>query len=138
MQKTTPTDDERAIRELIETWMTSTKAGDTQTVLDLMTDDFVFMVPGQKPFGKEAFRKTAEEMKGGEASGVRFEGESDIEEIKIFDNWAYTRTRLRVVTIPSDSGPSVHRSGYTLSIFRKESDGGWRLARDANLLTVEK
>ena len=46
MQKTTPTDDERAIRELIETWMTSTKAGDTQTVLDLMTDDVVFMVPG--------------------------------------------------------------------------------------------
>ena len=26
MQKTTPTDDERAIRELIETWMTSTKS----------------------------------------------------------------------------------------------------------------
>ena len=138
MQRTTPTDDERAIRELIETWMTSTKAGDTQTVLDLMTDDVVFMVPGQKPFGKEAFRKTAEEMKGGEASDVRFEGESDIEEIKIFDNWAYTRTRLRVVTIPSDGSPAVHRSGYTLSIFRKESDGGWRLARDANLLTVEK
>jgi uncharacterized protein (TIGR02246 family) len=77
MQKTTPTDGERAVRELIETWMTSTKAGDTQTVLDLMTDDVVFMVPGQKPFGKEAFRKTAEEMKDGEASGVRFEGGLD-------------------------------------------------------------
>ena len=41
MQKTTPTDGERAVRELIETWMTSTKAGDTQTVLDLMTNDVV-------------------------------------------------------------------------------------------------
>jgi uncharacterized protein (TIGR02246 family) len=138
MQKTTPTDDERAIRELIETWMTSTKADDTQTVLNLMTDDVVFMVPEQKPFGKEAFRKTVEEMKGEEASGVRFEGESDIEEIKVIGNWAYTRTRLRVVSIPSASGPSVHRSGYTLSILHKESDGRWRLARDANLLTVEK
>jgi hypothetical protein len=39
------------------------------------------MAPGQKLFGKEAFRKTAEEMKGGEASGIRFEDESDIEEI---------------------------------------------------------
>ena len=138
MQKTTLIDDERAIRELIETWMTSTKAGDTQTVLDLMTDDVVFMVPGQKPFGKEAFRKSTEEMKGGEASGVRFEGESDIEEIKVIGNWGYTRTRLRVVSIPSDGGPSVSRSGYTLSILHKESDGRWRLARDANLLTVEK
>lgn len=138
MQKITSADGERAIRELIETWMISTKAGDTRMLLDLMTDDVVFMVLGQKPFGKEAFKKTAEEMKGGEASGVHFEGESDIEEIKVIGNSAFTRTRLRVVLIPSDGGPSVHRSGYTLSILHKESDGRWRLARDANLLTVEK
>jgi uncharacterized protein (TIGR02246 family) len=31
--------DERAIRELVQTWMTATKAGDIQTVLSLMTDD---------------------------------------------------------------------------------------------------
>ena len=109
MQKTTPTDDERAIRELIETWMTSTKAGDTQTVLDLMTDDVVFMVPGQKPFGKEAFRKTAEEMKGGEASGLCFEGESDIEEIRIFDNWAYPPPAWYI--LQSCSGPRETKPG---------------------------
>jgi hypothetical protein len=32
MQKTTPTDDERAIRELIETWMTSGFAPFPRTV----------------------------------------------------------------------------------------------------------
>jgi ketosteroid isomerase-like protein len=31
----------------------------------------------------------------------------------------------------------VRRSGYTLTIMRKEADGTWRLARDANLLTQE-
>jgi ketosteroid isomerase-like protein len=30
----------------------------------------------------------------------------------------------------------VRRSGYTLTLFRKGADGHWRLARDANLLTV--
>ena len=32
-------EDERAIRELVDTWMTASKAGDTETVLYLMTDD---------------------------------------------------------------------------------------------------
>jgi len=49
------TDDERAIRELVATWMTASQAGDIDTVLGLMTDDVVFMVPGREPFGKEAF-----------------------------------------------------------------------------------
>jgi len=33
---------------------------------------------------------------------------------------------------------SPHRSGYTLTILRKERDRRWRLARDANLLTAEQ
>ena len=41
------TDDERAIRELIETWMAASKSGDVDTVLSLMADDVVFMVPGR-------------------------------------------------------------------------------------------
>ena len=49
------TDDERTIRDVVETWMAATKRGDLATVLSLMTDDVVFMVPGQEPFGKEAF-----------------------------------------------------------------------------------
>src|SRR3954454_8877201 len=46
---------ETAIRTLVETWMAAAKAGDIATVLDLMTDDVIFMVPGREPFGKEAF-----------------------------------------------------------------------------------
>jgi uncharacterized protein (TIGR02246 family) len=58
------TDDERAIREVIATWMRASTAGDTATVLDLMTDDVVFLVPGQEPFGKEAFAAASSGMKG--------------------------------------------------------------------------
>jgi ketosteroid isomerase-like protein len=38
------------------------------------------------------------------------------------------------VTITPPGGPPKTRSGYTLTILRKEQDGCWRLARDANLL----
>jgi len=132
------TNDEQAIRELVNMWMAATKAGDIQTVLNLMTDDVVFMVPGEEPFGKEVFKQTAEKMSDGAADNVRYEGESNVEEIRVLGDWAYLRTRLEVTTIPSDGSVPVHRRGFTLTILRKESDGKWRLARDANLLTMSQ
>ena len=40
-------DDERAIRDLIATWMKASEAGDVNTVMSLMADDVIFMVPGR-------------------------------------------------------------------------------------------
>jgi uncharacterized protein (TIGR02246 family) len=133
MEDHTMTDDERAIRELIDTWFTASKAGDLPTVLGLMTDDVVFMVPGREPFGKEAFKATSEEMEN-----VQIEGTSDVQEIQVLGDWAYLRNYIEMTMTPPDSGRPVRRSGYTLTLLRKESDGRWRLARDANLLTVEE
>lgn len=113
--------------------MDATKAGDIETVLSLMTEDVVFLVPGQQPFGKEVFASAAKSM-----SDVKFEGSSDLEELKILGDWAYARARLKVQTIPIQGGEPIQRSGYTLSIFQKEKDGRWRIARDANLLTVDQ
>jgi uncharacterized protein (TIGR02246 family) len=124
-------EDERAIRDLVATWLTATEAGDLQTVLGLMTDDVVFMVPGREPFGKEQFAAAAAGMQG-----VRIEGTSDIRELRILGNWAYLRSHLQVATTPP-GGSAVRRSGYTLTILRKGDDGKWRLARDANLLTPQ-
>lgn len=127
------TNDEQAIRDLVQQWMIATQAGDIETVLSLMSEDVVFLVPGQEPFGKDAFKKASEKMKSEEASGVRFEGTSEIEELKVVGDWAFARTRLNVRVIPIQGGEVSQRSGYTLSIFRKEH-GRWQLARDANLL----
>jgi uncharacterized protein (TIGR02246 family) len=121
------TDDERAIRDLIATWMTASKAGDTQTVLGLMADDVVFMVPGREPFGKEAFASMSKGM-----SGVRMEGTSDIREIKVLGDWAYIRNYIEVTMTPPRGAPMRH-SGWTLTVLRKDG-GKWLLARDANLV----
>jgi uncharacterized protein (TIGR02246 family) len=126
------TDDERAIRDLLARWFDASKNGDTATVVSLMTDDAVFMVPGREPFGQEAFQRTSDEIKG-----VRIDGTSDIRELRVLGDWAYMRTHITVTMTPPN-GAAVTRSGYTLTILRKEADGQWRLARDANLLTVQK
>ena len=57
------TDDERAIRDLVATWMKASEAGDVNTVMSLIADDVIFMVPGREPFGKEVFRASSEAMK---------------------------------------------------------------------------
>lgn len=124
-------DDERAIRDLVQTWFAATKAGDSATVLSLMADDMVFMVPGQKPFGKEAFAAASKSMEG-----VAFEGASDVLEVKVLGDWAYMRTHLEVTMTPPGGQP-VRRSGTTLSILRKEPDGRWVMIRDANMLAKE-
>jgi uncharacterized protein (TIGR02246 family) len=122
--------DETAIRALVDTWMKASQAGEIDTVLSLMADDVVFMVPGREPFGKEAFRNQAGAMKG-----MRMEGTNEIREIEVLGGWAYIRNYIQVTMTPPGGEP-VRRAGYTLTLLRKEADGRWLLARDANLLTV--
>ena len=126
------TADEQEIRQLVATWMSATKAGDLATVLSLMTDDVVFLVAGQQPFGKQQF---AAAMKP-PATGVPMpliDGRSEVQEIRISGDHAYMWAQLRVEVTPA-GGVTVKRSGHTFSVLRKE-DGRWRLARDANLLS---
>jgi len=122
------TEDERAIRELVDTWMAASKAGDVEAVLDLMTDDVVFMVPGQEPFGKEQFRTASESMRG-----MGMDGQAEVREIEVIGDRAWIRNFIEVTVTPAGGAP-VRRSGHTLSILRKCADGHWRLFRDANLV----
>ncbi|NLR98219.1 SgcJ/EcaC family oxidoreductase [Rhizobium sp. P38BS-XIX] len=124
------TDDEQAIRQVVETWMSASKAGNTSAVLDLMTEDVVFTVPGQEPFGKQAFADASKAM-----AGMAIDGTSEIVELQVLGDWAFIRNRIDVA-VTSPGGDTVRRSGYTLTLLRKEDDGQWRLARDANLVTV--
>ena len=123
------TDDERAIRELVETWMRASKAGDTATVLDLMSDDVVFMTIGQEPFGKEHFRDSSESMRG-----IHIDGQAETLEVEVLGDTAWIRNRLEMV-MTLEGGEPMRRSGYTLTILKKGGDGRWRLFRDANLVT---
>jgi len=124
-------DDEKAIRELVSTWMAASKAGDMPTVLKLMSDDVVFMTPGREPFGKEAFAAASAQMKG-----IQMEGTSEIVELKVLGDWAWLRNRLRITVTPPGGKPMV-RSGYTMTILQKQADGRWAITRDANLLAPE-
>jgi uncharacterized protein (TIGR02246 family) len=124
-------EDEQAIRDLVATWMSASAAGDRDRVLDLMADDAVFLLPGRSPIrGKAAFAAAQDALKG-----MRIEAVSDIQEVRVFGDWAYCWNHLAVEVHRPGGGVPVKRAGPVLSILRKLPDGRWVIVRDANMLS---
>ena len=129
-QKTTQ-NDEQAIRDLVNIWLTASKAGDTEKVLSLMAEDVVFLQAGQPPMrGKEAFAASQAAQ-----ADINLEATSEIQEIKVFGDWAYLWNKLTIVITPKTGGAPVKRAGDVLSVLRKQN-GAWVMFRDANMLAV--
>jgi uncharacterized protein (TIGR02246 family) len=126
------TEDEHAIREVIDTWMAASITKDTATVLSLMADDVVFLTPGQEPFGKKKFAELQSSM-----IGTRLEGHADVREVRVCGDMGYSMCYLELAVTPDDGTPTVRRSGHTLTVFKRLANDRWVLARDANLLTTK-
>lgn len=127
------TSDEKAIRAVVDEWVRASAAGDYGTMLTLLADDMVFLVPGAPPFGKAEFQAAWE----GPMKGATIHCNADVEEVLINGDFGVTRTRLHVEITTAD-GKTSAANGYTMTLFRKQPDGRWLMARDANLLTPEK
>jgi uncharacterized protein (TIGR02246 family) len=129
----TPNADEQAIRALVGSWLAATKRGDIQAVLDLMTDDALFLVPGRPPMDKAGFAAASRPPPGPKSI---IDGMTEIKEIHVEGSLAYMRSHLEVTVTPADGSAPVRRARHTLTILRKVH-GKWLLARDANLLVNE-
>jgi uncharacterized protein (TIGR02246 family) len=122
---------ERQIRELIDSWIAASNARDLPALMGMMTDDIVFMTPGRAPFGKAEFAADVERMKS-----VAIAARVQVQEIEVSGPRAYVRNHIRVELTSPGQAPKC-MSGYAMSVLRKEPDGRWRIARDANLVMPE-
>jgi uncharacterized protein (TIGR02246 family) len=128
------TEDEREIRQLVATWIAASKAGDVEKVLSLMSDDVVFLLPGQPPMRKADFAAASRaQAAGGPGERPVIDGTSEIQEVVVSGDWAFLWSRLEVVVTPPGGGKVMTRAGHTLTVLKKER-GRWLLARDANML----
>jgi uncharacterized protein (TIGR02246 family) len=100
--------DEQAIRAAVQTWMQASADGDLPRILALIDDDVVVIGPGRPAMrGKDAFAAASKAMEG----KVRIEGASDIQEVRVFGDWAYVWTQLTITMQPSSGEAPTHRSG---------------------------
>jgi uncharacterized protein (TIGR02246 family) len=123
--------EERQIRRLIDSWIAASNARDVPALMDMLTDDVIFMTPGRAPFGKAEFAADVERMKG-----VAIDARVEVQEIEVFGARAYIRNHIQVELTSLGQTPK-RMSGYAMSVLRKDPDGRWRIARDANLVMPE-
>src|SRR5213082_847563 len=92
--------DERAIRQVHSTWIEAVNAGDLVRLLSMMVDDAVFLNPGRAPFGRDGFSD------GFSAAHkqVRINCISELEEVVVVGEVAYTRSRDWLSLIPREGG----------------------------------
>ncbi|HKX27770.1 MAG TPA: SgcJ/EcaC family oxidoreductase [Blastocatellia bacterium] len=127
--------DERQIREVHSTWIDAVNAGDLARLLTLMADDVVFLNPGQAPFDRAGFSANFSPAH----RKVRISCISELEEVVVVGEVAYTRSRDALSVTPRDGGEARQLAGYRITVYRKQPDGSWLLARDAHTLSpVEK
>lgn len=124
--------DEQLIRDVIKRWGEISATDNAEPLRELMAEDIVFLQPGQPPMrGRDVCLKI---FQAG-AARMRIACHSNIQEIEVAGELAYVWNQLEVAATVVESGVTNRRTGYTLSIFRKEQ-GRWVLFRDANLLTA--
>lgn len=127
--------DEREIHEVQSTWIDAVNAGDLVHLLTLMAADVVFLNPGQAPFGRDGFSAAFSAAH----RQVRIRCISELEEIVVVGEVAYTRSRDELSVTQRADGGATQLAGHRLTIYRKQPDGRWLLARDAHTLSpVEK
>lgn len=123
--------DERAIRKMHSTWIDAVNAGDLVCLLSLMAEDVVFLGPGQAPCGRDGFSthfRAAHKQ-------ARIHCISELKDVVIVGEVAYALSRDSLSVTPRAGGEAMQLAGHRMTIFRKQPDGRWLLARDANTLS---
>jgi uncharacterized protein (TIGR02246 family) len=122
--------DERAIREIHSTWIDAINSGDLACLLSLMADDVVFLNPSQAPIGRDGFSpgfSAAHQQ-------ARINCLSELEDVVVAGEVAYTWSRDSLSVTPIAGGEAAQLAGHRITVYRKQPDGRWLLARDAHTL----
>jgi uncharacterized protein (TIGR02246 family) len=123
--------DEREIREVHSTWISAVNAGDLVRLRTLMADDVVFLNPAQAPIGRDGFSANFSAAH----QQVRIRCSSELEEVVVVGGVAYTRSRDALSVTPRAGGEATQLAGHRITVYRKQPDGRWLLARDAHTLS---
>ena len=122
---------EQAIRDVHSAWIDAVNAGELARLQSLMAEDVVFLSPGQAPVGRHQFPEGF--TSAHRHSLVRCI--SELQEVHVAGDMAHTLCRDTLTVTPRAGGPTAKLAGHRLTIYRREADGRWRLARDAHTLS---
>jgi uncharacterized protein (TIGR02246 family) len=122
-----------AIRNAASRWTAAVKDGEVELLGGLMTEDIVVIHGnGRIVCGREAvmndFARTLEEF----SVQQRVESEETI----VAGEWAFDRAKVHTVLSAREGGETKQFDSRTVTILRKHSEGGWRVARVIGVITA--
>lgn len=126
--------DEQAVRAVHETWIEAVNRGDLAHLLTLVTDDLVLLNPDGPPLGREGFAAKF----SGACQELKFYCTSELDEVIVNGDLACTRCHDALTVTPRAGGATMRLAGHRMSVYRRQPDGRWLLARDIHNLTPVK
>jgi uncharacterized protein (TIGR02246 family) len=119
--------DYAAIEGIEPAWRKAYAARDIDALVALYTEDAWIMARGRPAkHGHAEFRKGFETL----VAGVSPELVSEIDELVVRGNWAWTVAKFKITYTPLNGGAPRYDYGRSLLIYEKGKDGRWRIARD--------
>ena len=111
-----------------EAYVTAINSNNLDTLLGVLTEDVVFLAP-QEPVmvGKAAVRPWLE----GYFKAFKTHWDKPVQEFVVNGEWAFERYSYKSTDTPAGGGAVVEDTGWGLVIYHRDTDGKWRVARDA-------
>jgi uncharacterized protein (TIGR02246 family) len=126
-QSSTTTADEAAIRRTLSSYEAALNASDAAAIGPLYSDDGVFMAPGRpSAVGKAAVQRAYD----GGSKTITIHLKFNVAEIvRMSPEWAFARTNSAGTITINATGATTDEAGQELFVFRKGTDGAWKIAR---------
>lgn len=117
----------RSIDKVRDDHVGALNAGDAEAWVAQFADDGVQMPPNAPAnVGKERIGQWSSGFLG--AFKVQFE--LDVDEVRVFEDWAFERGDYTIGLNPVAGGPSMGDSGKYITIYHHSGGSGWKIARD--------
>lgn len=114
-------------RKAHDSYLAAINANDLDAVLAAVTDDIVLIAPNSPVMvGKSQVGRWV----GGYFDSVETSWQKSSIELVVAGNWAFERYRYTARDTPRDGGETRVGTGNGINIYRRGSDGVWRVARD--------
>ena len=114
------------IYAVLEAYKQALNTSDVTAVLDLYTQDGVFMAQHNQPaIGIDAIKAAYQAV----FKAIKLDIKFDIREVKVIaDDWAFARTNSAGTTTINATGDKISEGNQELFLLRKTRDG-WKIAR---------
>ncbi len=126
-KETSASVDISGIESLRDAHVAALNAGDAEGWAGCFTEDAVQMPPH---FGANAGKAAIEGWSKGFLGMFACRFSLSVDEVQATDDWAFERGRYDITLTPKAGGESMDDNGKYITLYQRQSDGSWKIARD--------